>query len=97
MLHLPHPLTSSRHHPPAAAATTNPWLSFGFQRPHCPNLELFWSAATAAALELEDEGKDDSAAGEALVLKEEGDDDWTVGLVLEDEKASSCIILEAAC
>ena len=49
-LHQPtHPLTSSRHHPPAAAATTTPWLSFGFQRPHCPNFELFWSAAAAAA------------------------------------------------
>ena len=44
-----HPLTSSRHHPPAAAATTNLWLSFGFERPHRPNFELFWSAAAAAA------------------------------------------------
>ena len=49
ILQTDHPLTSSRHHPPAAAATTNPWLSFGFQRPHRPNFELFWSAAVAAA------------------------------------------------
>merc|ERR1711952_91987 len=44
-----HPLTSLRHHSPAAAATTTSWLSFGFQRPHCPNFKLFWSAAAAAA------------------------------------------------
>ena len=46
---LGHPPTSSRDHSPAAAATTIPWLSFGFQRPHRPDFKLFWSAAAAAA------------------------------------------------
>ena len=37
---------------PAATATTIPWLSFDFQRPHQPDYELnqiFLSAAAAAA------------------------------------------------
>ena len=44
-----HPYTNWRHHSPAIAATTTSRLSFGFQRPHCPDFELFWSAAAAAA------------------------------------------------
>ena len=44
-----HPHTSLRYHRPATAAMTIPWLSFGFQRPHRPDFELFWSAAATAA------------------------------------------------
>ena len=35
-----HPHTTSRHHMPAVAATTIPWLSFYFQRPHQPDFKL---------------------------------------------------------
>ena len=53
IIHTTHnPHTTSRHHMPAVAVPTIPWLSIDFQRPHRPDFELnwiFWSAAAAAA------------------------------------------------